>query len=111
MSIDTKCRGWHLLGRRCGCGFLAVPARFYEQDERGRELLQEQAEANYLSWLGSDEKPDYVDPPVMAELSHPDVPAGDVPPSMSHPCATCGREKDYTGKECYACRKARGRRG
>ena len=43
-------------------------------------------------------------------MSHPDVPPWDVPPSVSHPCETCGRGKEYTGRECYACRKARGRR-
>ena len=111
MTTDTKCRSWHQLGRRCGCGFLAIPARFYERNVKGEELSQGEAEGNYLAWLGSEEKPAYVNPPVMAELSHPDVPPENVPPSMSHPCETCGRGKDYTGRECYACRKARGRRG
>ena len=69
--LDTKCRGWHQLGRRCGCGYLAVPSRFYVvaiKDEKSVLGSHEQAEAQYLAWLGSDEKPAYVNPPVMAEI-------------------------------------------
>ena len=68
MTTDTKCRSWHQLGRRCGCGFLAIPARFYERNVKGEELSQGEAERSYLAWLGSGEKPVYVNPPVMVEI-------------------------------------------
>ena len=67
MMTDTKCRSWHQLGRRCECGHLSIPARFYER-VGDKELGQKEAEANYLAWLGSDEKPAYVNPPVMSEI-------------------------------------------
>lgn len=62
------CRRWHHLGSRCECGHLTVPARFYERGKDGKELRQGEAEASYLAWLRSDEKPEYVNPPVMAEI-------------------------------------------
>ena len=54
------CSGYHVLGRRCGCGYLAVPVRFYwYKMEGGRvvgemlkgKLSQGEAEAAYLGWL------------------------------------------------------------
>src|SRR3989337_577836 len=68
MAADTKCRSWHQLGRRCECGFLTIPARFYERSKEGKELSQGEAERNYLGWLGSEEKPASVTPPVMDEI-------------------------------------------
>jgi len=36
---SEECRGWHQIGSACDiCGRVAVPARFYEQGEKGREL-------------------------------------------------------------------------
>lgn len=73
------------------------------------EGSQIQAEGAYLEWLGSDEKPEYVNPPVMAEIVPPQEMSHPTEPVMSHPCETCGKDKSYTGKECYACRKRRSR--
>ena len=105
--IETKCRGWHQIGRRCGCGFLSVPARFYERDSKGEELSQERAEANYLGWLGSDERPAYVNPPVMAELSVQRVRTRDVRTPDVRTCGKCG-ERPAAGRysTCSACQKA-----
>ena len=105
----------HVMGDRCGCGYLAVPARFYERnDKTGVELSHEQAEANCLAWLGSDEKPAYVDPPVMAELSVQNVRTENVRTPDVRTCAGCG-ERPAAGRDktCSASQKAayRGRLG
>lgn len=109
---------YHRMGERCWCGYLSVPSRFYVKSYQEVKLKnktrvepvlcgQEEAEAAYLAWLRTG--PEHVNPPVMAELSHPGPAKKDVPPSMSHPCATCGADKDYKGRECYGCRKKRQR--
>lgn len=61
---------WHRLGERCECGHVTTPARFYEYDDKtGKDgRTQAQAERAYLDWLASPEKPDYVQPPVLAEV-------------------------------------------
>ena len=65
----------HQIGRRCVCGYLAVPNRFHNRDGAGKIISsQEQAEGAYLAWLGSGEKPVYVDPPVMEEIKRDNVP-------------------------------------
>ena len=113
--IVSECRSWHRLGVRCGCGYLAIPARFYERnDKTGVEMGQDRAEANYLVWLGSAERPGYVNPAVMAEMSPQDVSIAIVPAEMSPLCPRCSKRPVEAGRAmCSACRKAayRGRRG
>ena len=116
LEASRELRGphWHQLGSRCReCGHLTIPARFYERNDK-TELTHEQAEANYLGWLGSDEKPAYVNPPVMAELSPLNVPTSNVPVGDVPTCKGCGERPAERGRSmCSACRKAayRGRRG
>ena len=51
----------HRLHERCWCGFLTVPARFYEYDGKGRQLnTQEQAEADYAAVLPLEQQPETV---------------------------------------------------
>ncbi len=109
--------GWHLLGHRCECGHLTIPARFYEQSE-GKELSHEKAEGQYLAWLASLEKPDFVNPPVMEELHgqakttserpHVEV-ATDVTQTHSRAlktCNACNKPFDNRGQVCNGCRQA-----
>ena len=65
---------FHTIGRRCWCGYLAVPVRFHDRDQRGN-VVGNKGEANYLAWLASDEKPDFVNPPVMEEVLRNQTPA------------------------------------
>lgn len=65
----------------------------------------------YLAWLASDEKPGYVNPPVMAEVLHKTVTQSRV--TQQEVCNECGKPKTGRGKACNACRQAayRGRHG
>jgi len=113
MTTDTKCRSWHQLGRRCGCGFLAIPARFYERNVKGEELSQGEAEGNYLAWLGSEEKPAYVNPPVMDEIRTETPNKRTVRteiPERRTPSKPAGRPKKWAS-EADRLRAYRGRRG
>ncbi len=114
----------HTTGNRCWCGFLAVPARFHERDGKGR-VIGELGEGRYLAWLASDEKPDYVNPPVMEEirgkeLSRPEKPSAEgsgnpegeagarqegETPSLKT-CNTCNKPFTNRGNVCNACRQA-----
>ena len=58
---------FHTIGNRCWCGYLTVPVRFHERDQRGN-VIGHKGEERYLAWLASDEKPDFVNPPIMAEI-------------------------------------------
>ena len=62
----------HTIGNRCWCGYLAVPTRFHNRDGKGNVIGG--GEEQYLTWLASDEKPDYVNPPVMEEIKRDIVP-------------------------------------
>jgi len=65
---------WHRVGERCPCGHLSVPGPFYAYDPtRKTERTQKEAGGAYLEWLASDEKPDYVNPPVLAESGRTDI--------------------------------------
>lgn len=98
----------HTIGRRCWCGYLAVPVRFHDRDSRGNVVGG--GEEQYLAWLVSDEKPDYVNPPVMAEVLHKTV--TESPVTQGELCNECGNPKTGRGKVCNRCRQAayRGRR-
>ncbi len=58
----------HTLGRRCQCGHLTIPVSFHSRDSGGNVISDGKGEAEYLRWLGSAAKPDYVNPPVMEEI-------------------------------------------
>ena len=60
----------HTIGNRCWCGYLAIPVGFHTRDSKGKVVEDGKGEERYLAWLGSEEKPDYVDPPVMAEVNN-----------------------------------------
>ena len=64
---------FHTTGNRCWCGYLTVPNRFHERDQRGN-VIGNKGPKRYLAWLASDEKPDFVNPPVMAEIKRDNVP-------------------------------------
>ena len=64
---------FHTIGNRCWCGYLTVPVRFHERGQRGN-VIGGKGEERYLAWLASDEKPDFVNPPVMAEIKRDIVP-------------------------------------
>lgn len=64
---------FHTIGNRCWCGHLTVPVRFHERDSRGN-VIGNKGEGRYLAWLASDEKPDFVNPPVMAEINRDETP-------------------------------------
>ena len=59
---------FHTIGNRCWCGYLTVPNRFHERDQRGN-VIGHKGPERYLAWLASDEKPDFVNPPVMEEIN------------------------------------------
>lgn len=96
---------WHQMGRRCvTCGYLSVPARFYE----GREVMSGQAEKDshakakkaYLEWCATSGH----------DVSPPGVPTGDNlgTESGDNLCGVCGVKKREAGrKECSGCRKAK----
>lgn len=106
----------HTIGGRCWCGYLTVPTRFHDRDSKGN--VTGKGEEQYLAWLASDEKPDYVNPPVMSEIrgdhglegvtdqDHSAVtPPETVTESGNKTCNTCG--KAVTGRKvCNACRQA-----
>ena len=58
----------HTIGNRCWCGYLALPVGFHTRDDKEKVVEDGKGEERYLAWLGSDEKPDYVNPPVMEEV-------------------------------------------
>lgn len=106
----------HTIGNRCWCGYLTVPVRFHERDDKGK--VTKEGEEQYLRWLASAEKPGYVNPPVMAEIKRtapPPIvgtpPTGVTtemitePKAVTKTCNTCGRA--VTGRKvCNACRQA-----
>ena len=106
----------HTIGNRCWCGYLAVPVRFHERDPKGK--VAGKGEERYLAWLASDEKPDYVNPPVMAEVHRPLAGMGDddctqyvtkaatQPETVTKTCNTCNEPFTNRGKTCNKCRQA-----
>ena len=110
----------HTIGNRCWCGFLAVPTRFHERDDKGK--VARDGGKQYLAWLASEEKPDYVNPPVMAEIrggagtvaQQPSgcdgANGGSTPPASTKTCNTCNRPFVTRGKVCNRCRQAAYRR-
>ena len=95
----------HTIGNRCWCGYLAVPVGFHERDGKGK-VVGEKGEGRYLGWLGSDEKPVHVNPPVMAEVLHKAVVKSPVTQTADELCNECGKPKTGRGKACNACRQA-----
>lgn len=70
---EAGCQKWHRYGERCICGYLSVPSPFYaaegkQGDKDFKERTHEEAEKAYLEWLGSDERPEWVNPPVLREV-------------------------------------------
>ena len=59
---------FHTLGNRCHCGHLTIPVSFHSRDSEGNVISDGKGEIEYLKWLASDDKPDYVNPPVMEEI-------------------------------------------
>ena len=97
----------HTIGNRCWCGYLAVPVRFHTRSPTGKVIEDGQAEERSLGWLGSDEKPDYVNPPVMAEVLHKTVTQTPVTqPPVGELCNKCGKPRTGRGKVCNKCRQA-----
>ena len=101
----------HTIGNRCHCGFLTVPVRFHERDGKGK-VVGELGEGRYLAWLASDEKPDHVNPPVMAEIKRvtPVVVGLESVSREDKKCVTCDKVFTGRGKVCHACRQAAYRR-
>ncbi len=64
----------HTIGNRCQCGHLTIPVSFHSRDKEGNIISDGKGEAAYLTFLASDEKPDYVNPPVMSEIKRDNVP-------------------------------------
>lgn len=92
---------FHTIGNRCWCGHLTVPNRFHERDSRGN-VIGGKGEGRYLAWLASDEKPDFVNPPVMAEIKRDIVPESpikrtDVPLNPQEP-GRRGRPKKWASE-------------
>lgn len=118
----------HTIRNRCWCGYLAVPVRFHERDDKGK--VTKEGEGQYLAWLASDEKPDYVNPPVMEEIRGKELPrpakapaegsrntqgeagaqqaveATGVTQTALKTCNACNKPFDARGKVCNACRQA-----
>ncbi len=102
---------FHTIGNRCRCGHLTIPVSFHSRDSSGRVIEDGKGEAEYLRWLASDDKPDYVNPPVMAEVrgnavvTKPEV----VTESGNKTCTECGGAVTRR-KVCNKCRQAAYRR-
>lgn len=99
------CSRWHLLGHRCVCGYLPVPARFYTEfkGEKQVEVSHGEAEAAYLAWLGQHMEDVNINPPVKAELLHRPVTHG--PVTQGKACEVCNKPFMARGKVCNACRQ------
>ena len=94
----------HTTGNRCWCGHLTVPVRFHDRDSNGK--VTKDGEEQYLAWLASDEKPDYVNPPVMEEIrTSPVVTPPEVVTESGNKTCACGKVVTRR-KVCNACRQS-----
>lgn len=103
----------HSIGYRCWCEYLAVPARFHDRDDKGK-VVGERGEKRYLAWLASDEKPEYVNPPVMEEIRRKAGARQAVEVAVTQAtlktCNACNEPFANRGKVCNRCRQAAYRR-
>jgi len=79
---------WHRLYERCWCGYLTVPAKYYEYKDGRQTNTQAQAEKAYL------------------ESVEPVTQHGVTPMENIKVCNGCGKQFSNRGATCNACRQA-----
>lgn len=91
---------WHRLYETCWCGYLTVPAKYYEYDKGGIQTnTQEDAEKAYLASLSPSNVPTLVNVPAKGTILSP---MGGVSPL----CPQCSERPPEVGRSvCSACRK------
>ena len=116
MKADqTPLRCWHQLGKRCDCGYLATPARFYWEFVGGkpREVVHEVAESRYVAWAKA-ERPELYERIKGADIGpkSPDkvrTSSDKVRTSADKSCRVCGEAFTGRGLVCWRCQKRRQR--